>query len=237
MVPPARDSGHIRCICGDDDDDGFTIQCERCLVWQHAKCVGVGRSSVPERYFCERCGPIDISSFVGITGSTGTSGITGISGNASTANATNGTNFTSSLTTLTTSTSVIPTPPGVPFCNEIAENIVSLEAKETIQSQLKSINFPALLRRQGLLQCTSPANFEFTPLPCFDSPVPPANRPGLEVKEIRSRGYQKKGTSTRYGLFTHRPCDPGHFIAEFVGHLQPRDSIVIKKEKNGKSKL
>ena len=30
------DEGVIRCICEMTDDDGFTIQCEKCLVWQHA---------------------------------------------------------------------------------------------------------------------------------------------------------------------------------------------------------
>jgi hypothetical protein len=33
------------------------IQCERCHVWQHAKCVGVDKSSVPREYYCERCMP------------------------------------------------------------------------------------------------------------------------------------------------------------------------------------
>lgn len=34
--PVFIDEGVIRCICGTIEDDGFTIQCERCFVWQHA---------------------------------------------------------------------------------------------------------------------------------------------------------------------------------------------------------
>ena len=49
--------GDIRCICDFTDDDGFTIQCEQCLVWQHMDCVGVDDDNVPEAYFCERCRP------------------------------------------------------------------------------------------------------------------------------------------------------------------------------------
>ncbi|VVT56428.1 uncharacterized protein SAPINGB_P005053 [Magnusiomyces paraingens] len=50
-------SGVIRCICGFSDDDGFTIQCERCNVWQHAVCVDIqDESQVPEVYLCDRCG-------------------------------------------------------------------------------------------------------------------------------------------------------------------------------------
>jgi hypothetical protein len=35
------DDGVIRCICSVTTDDGFTIQCETCEVWQHAVCVNV----------------------------------------------------------------------------------------------------------------------------------------------------------------------------------------------------
>jgi hypothetical protein len=52
-----EDSSIIRCICPYDDDDGFTIQCERCFVWQHALCVGISQDNVPEEYLCERCSP------------------------------------------------------------------------------------------------------------------------------------------------------------------------------------
>jgi len=42
----------VRCICGATEDtagdEGFWISCERCHVWQHAKCV---------EYFCEECLP------------------------------------------------------------------------------------------------------------------------------------------------------------------------------------
>ncbi|KAJ1948263.1 SET domain-containing protein 3, partial [Linderina pennispora] len=54
---PDEDQGVIRCICGINDDDGFTIQCENCLVWQHAVCVGVEQDNVPDEYLCEKCNP------------------------------------------------------------------------------------------------------------------------------------------------------------------------------------
>ncbi|GAA96885.1 uncharacterized protein L969DRAFT_623810 [Mixia osmundae IAM 14324] len=49
--------GVIRCICGLEDDDGFSIQCERCTDWQHAICVRINPDSVPDEYFCELCAP------------------------------------------------------------------------------------------------------------------------------------------------------------------------------------
>ncbi|CAA93898.1 Histone lysine methyltransferase Set3 [Schizosaccharomyces pombe] len=47
----------IRCVCPFEDDDGFTIQCESCEVWQHAVCVNIDANNVPEKYFCEQCQP------------------------------------------------------------------------------------------------------------------------------------------------------------------------------------
>ncbi|BGP23143.1 SET domain-containing protein 3 [Rhodotorula toruloides] len=56
-VPP--ESGLIRCVCPYTIDDGFTIQCDICNVWQHAACVGIpSPADVPEEYRCERCDPI-----------------------------------------------------------------------------------------------------------------------------------------------------------------------------------
>ncbi|EPX72809.1 histone lysine methyltransferase Set3 [Schizosaccharomyces octosporus yFS286] len=47
----------IRCVCPFDDDDGFTIQCENCEVWQHAVCFEISSENVPENYLCEQCQP------------------------------------------------------------------------------------------------------------------------------------------------------------------------------------
>lgn len=52
-----EEAGIIRCICQCDDDDGFTIQCDKCLVWQHCACFGMSHSSVPDEYLCEQCDP------------------------------------------------------------------------------------------------------------------------------------------------------------------------------------
>lgn len=52
-----EEAGVIRCICLCDDDDGFTIQCDRCLVWQHCACFGMSHASVPDEYLCEKCDP------------------------------------------------------------------------------------------------------------------------------------------------------------------------------------
>lgn len=51
------DSGLIGCICGVDDDDGFTIQCDVCFRWQHCFCMGFksGKEIPDDEYKCYYC--------------------------------------------------------------------------------------------------------------------------------------------------------------------------------------
>lgn len=52
------DSGIISCICGYDDDDGFTIQCDHCHRWQHAICYNIKDiETAPEDHLCNTCEP------------------------------------------------------------------------------------------------------------------------------------------------------------------------------------
>lgn len=45
-----------RCICGFIHDDGYMIECDKCKVWQHVRCV-VRNKKVPDDYLCEECDP------------------------------------------------------------------------------------------------------------------------------------------------------------------------------------
>ncbi|KAJ3125514.1 myeloid lymphoid or mixed-lineage leukemia 5 (trithorax, ) [Nowakowskiella sp. JEL0407] len=55
-----EEDGVIRCICSYSFDDGYTIQCDLCLVWQHMTCVGYDEFTVPDTYLCEKCEPRNI---------------------------------------------------------------------------------------------------------------------------------------------------------------------------------
>lgn len=61
-VPPLSsyrvdpDSGIIGCICGLEEDDGFTIQCDVCFRWQHCLCMNFNSpDEVPDIYKCYFC--------------------------------------------------------------------------------------------------------------------------------------------------------------------------------------
>lgn len=52
------DAGIISCVCGYEDDDGFTIQCDHCNRWQHAVCMGIDDiDDAPEQFRCNVCQP------------------------------------------------------------------------------------------------------------------------------------------------------------------------------------
>ncbi|KAJ3102394.1 hypothetical protein HDU97_000601 [Phlyctochytrium planicorne] len=52
-----EEDGVIRCICQNDEDDGYTVQCEKCHVWQHVACLGFPDNELPDQFLCERCSP------------------------------------------------------------------------------------------------------------------------------------------------------------------------------------
>ncbi|KAI8099562.1 uncharacterized protein BX664DRAFT_354965 [Halteromyces radiatus] len=45
----------IRCPCGYKEDDDFTIQCQKCLTWQHGNCMNVTSQHLPRQYICGSC--------------------------------------------------------------------------------------------------------------------------------------------------------------------------------------
>ena len=45
--PTEDDDGEIACICAFTDDDGATIQCDKCLRWQHIICYYPDPKDVP----------------------------------------------------------------------------------------------------------------------------------------------------------------------------------------------
>lgn len=45
----------IHCVCGSFKEEGFMIQCDQCLSWQHGDCVEVDEEAPPEDYICYAC--------------------------------------------------------------------------------------------------------------------------------------------------------------------------------------
>lgn len=45
----------IRCVCGDNSNNGLLIQCEKCQMWLHGLCVNIARASSKEQFICPFC--------------------------------------------------------------------------------------------------------------------------------------------------------------------------------------
>ncbi|XP_066268099.1 PHD finger protein 20-like protein 1 isoform X1 [Branchiostoma lanceolatum] len=45
----------VHCLCNYPEEDGFMIQCEVCMCWQHGMCVGLTEETVPKKYVCFAC--------------------------------------------------------------------------------------------------------------------------------------------------------------------------------------
>ncbi|KAF3903831.1 hypothetical protein AA313_de0207972 [Arthrobotrys entomopaga] len=54
-LPNVDTGSEIRCFCGYDQDDGFTIQCDKCQHWQHGSCVKINPKNVPDTFICYYC--------------------------------------------------------------------------------------------------------------------------------------------------------------------------------------
>ena len=48
----------INCLCMQRKDQGLMIQCEKCDLWQHARCMGISsKKDIPDPYYCIGCCP------------------------------------------------------------------------------------------------------------------------------------------------------------------------------------
>lgn len=45
----------LECFCGEDDQDGLMVLCEKCKTWQHAECVNLNKFNIPSKYICPFC--------------------------------------------------------------------------------------------------------------------------------------------------------------------------------------
>lgn len=60
-----RIDGQISCVCGVDEDDRPSVQCDRCFNWCHLECIGVSHVSdlgdEDDPWYCPQCRPREAS--------------------------------------------------------------------------------------------------------------------------------------------------------------------------------
>lgn len=210
------DDSRIRCICENEEDDGFTIQCDGCLVWQHAVCVGIARHNVPETFLCEECRP---------TGDTAMATPVAVLGAARKATKRKRASSSSHSTLGSAAATATGTISNLPALNEITSNIVATEALATLRQlageyERVRLRMPRLSRDIPLGQ----VNFELCPgmvaLPSREDLIGALK--ATEVRELRGRNYGRRAGSSlaRIGVFAAEDFDPGAIVGEYLGHVQ-----------------
>ena len=169
------ENGQIKCICGIEDDDGFTIQCDVCLIWQHASCVGIGKTNIPERYYCDVCAPASFPLHK--------------------QRSTNAENFKQ--------TDVLDVSD-----KEVAA-FLSVLTRSLQQSNMDSVSIYCPLSLESLKITSKPAEDKNYGSSKFSTK--------FYLKPIKPRGYQKRGITPKYGLFSKTYFEPGTFLCNFTG--------------------
>lgn len=55
LIGNDNESWYLRCFCDIKTEQGFMIQCEKCLNWQHAACLNINQNTLPVNYTCPIC--------------------------------------------------------------------------------------------------------------------------------------------------------------------------------------
>ncbi|RKP21631.1 hypothetical protein ROZALSC1DRAFT_20367 [Rozella allomycis CSF55] len=202
---PNEEEGEIRCVCEIMDDDGFTIQCDKCGVWQHTICMGIAKEEVPDTYFCEKCEPRAVD--VELAKKMQQERLSLLP------NSSSGPEMNESYDL---GKRPRGRPPGKKRYNEetdyegtfevIQQNIVS----ETIKKNIEDIFMLPLFATLDLYRET------------LEFPLRPMS---FTVKRIRNKGFPKKGNN-KFGIYAGQSIDAGRFIYEFRGIVQLKAMIV-----------
>lgn len=205
----------IRCVCGVDEDDGFTIQCDSCLVWQHVDCVGIKRDAVPDVYMCEQCRPVgEVSVTVG---------------GALVRDKKPGRPSKRKLVEMNVSAK---TNLNFKPAANLSKNYIRLPVRERILPSLRNLAseyFQARLWWPRIsLDSFGETNFEALNILGLPSNAPSTlllrHEKALDVRELRSRVRRSNsqyfhGPANRFAVYVAQDIDPGAFIGEYIGEI------------------
>lgn len=224
------DAGIITCVCGYDEDDGFTIQCDHCFRWQHAICYNIkNMDAVPDDYLCNVCKPrnIDIklakqiqkrrfSSFVSLDELK-----EGENGSGNKKKRRTDSNDPSDVSSRNISVSQ----------KESGKEIKaeSIPPSDLIRRKEHLVNakdaYPAVYVALETSSFKDPLIGDFFAKHCKDKCITPYDESKLEKDITEVRPYSSIVYSrvfpgfNKLGIFVSRPCTKGSFVCEAIGEL------------------
>lgn len=229
---PAASPAAVKCLCASTADDGFTIQCEQCLVWQHARCVGIASpAQVPGVFLCQACSgdDVNVDSESRPTSTATTASVTATAA-TSTAKGSPKTRrkraLKKSLPASTVPQSSSPPKParahGIAV-TEISENIIDAKAQGLVDALKRELlQLPVAPRSAASYAGRS---FEFANAIRMESMLDlEAAFRQTEVREAKPVNGRK--AATRFGVFATQAIDPGLLVGEFRGQVRVVDDIL-----------
>lgn len=195
--PAMNEDGKIRCVCGNEEDDGFTIQCDGCLVWQHAICVGIARTTVPDTFLCEECRPeVDVEA--------------PSRRRRNTLPRDNAASLNAAFNEISEN---------ILHADAVAELRRIASRIDDALRQMPRLPKDLSLGQVNFEQCRTVV---FPTLEAIGM-----NVKGYEVRELRVRSLagKKQGQVARLGVFALEDIDPGSLIGEYFGQVASTDSL------------
>lgn len=222
------DSGIITCICGFDDDDGFTIQCDHCYRWQHAICYGIKDiETAPDDHLCNVCSPRKLDVKRAKRKQQERINPKGNKKRRKSSLDEDGTGSSSSGSNNVGKNSNAGTHEIPPILEKKIENL--LNAKESYpvayypltENEFKDKYAKVFIEEHSDDDWVIPYNKKvFTPIP-------------IEIKAY-SEGSNSRGFSgfPKLGVFTQQKCSKGDFIDEFLGEVDFRKKYISDPRNN-----
>lgn len=231
----------IKCSCANAADDGFTIQCEQCLAWQHARCVGIASPvQVPGVFLCQACNgdDINVDSESRSTPTTTTTSVAATTTNTATVG---GSPKNARKKVLKKRKKSLPTstvfqsasPPKAALAHgiavaEISENIISSKAQGLMDALKRELLQLPVAPKSS--ESYAGRSFEFVDAIRMESMFDlEAAFKQTEVKEAKPMNGRK--SATRFGVFATQAIDLGLLIGEFRGQVRIIDDTLEESTK------
>ncbi|KAJ7189367.1 hypothetical protein GGX14DRAFT_383301 [Mycena pura] len=216
----------IRCRCGSNVDDGFSIACDGCGRWCHAACFGIQKESVPEEWICWVCAPQNQ-----MQGERRSSSFSNLQPQASTSKGRRRTSISAgALRASTAETS--PPAPTLDDLEDERSQYVHIEddfiPQETTQRRLRA--YATAWRGVSALGSGPPPNGGHTPF-VFGAPPAPCPTVLQPAPSVSSR-HGAAVLPINYALHAATPAPPRALLARFPSTIIP-SSAYLRAPTNG----
>jgi PHD finger proteni/SET domain-containing protein len=216
----------IKCPCGNDEDDGVAVQCEKCSVWHHARCVGFVGKSPSDVYQCKECRDLEQDESIDVVMHEPLSSVQEMTASVSSTIPKGPRKKRVTVKRNSTAFSH-PSSSNTIAMTEIGENIVEHDVMYLMDALKQELLRKPFASKTG--EALAPyrhKNFEFLDAIRMERmhDLETALKP-VEVKEV---GH---GRDARFAVYATEAIDPGVLVIEFMGQIKLVDNLLSESKK------